>query len=131
MATKKLTKRYNNCSMINADIRDYKLQYGITQVRSSKKKRRPWKQARRRNSCLLWLTWYMLKQVTCFTISLTSESLAHDLESFAGHAKRSIINVEDVKVCSLERNALTSSCVVEGTKDWFVKGTMLANDRGT
>jgi len=29
---------------------------------------------------------------------LIVESLATDLESFAGHAKRSIINVEDVKV---------------------------------
>lgn len=57
------------------------------------------KQARRRNSYLLWLTWSMLRQVNGRTITLILESLAHDLESFAGHAKRSIINVEDVKVC--------------------------------
>jgi hypothetical protein len=31
---------------------------------------------------------------------LTIESLAQDLESFAVHAKRSVINVEDVKVCN-------------------------------
>jgi histone H3/H4 len=30
--------------------------------------------------------------------ALIIETLAVDLESFAGHAKRSIINVEDVKV---------------------------------
>jgi len=29
---------------------------------------------------------------------LITESLALDLESFAGHGKRSIINIEDVKV---------------------------------
>ena len=32
---------------------------------------------------------------------LIIESLALDLESFAGHGKRSVINVEDVKVCPL------------------------------
>lgn len=36
---------------------------------------------------------------------LTTESIATDLESFAGHAKRSIINVEDVKVFYLNRKA--------------------------
>jgi hypothetical protein len=40
----------------NADIRDYKLQYGITQIRSSKKKRKPSTRQPRRNLYLLWLT---------------------------------------------------------------------------
>jgi histone H3/H4 len=44
--------------------------------------------------------WCLLKLV-CRRRGTDLESLAIDLESFAGHAKRSIINVEDVKVFSL------------------------------
>ena len=40
----------------------------------------------------------MLKLVSSWSDYLTIESVAIDLESFASHAKRSIINVEDVKV---------------------------------
>ena len=40
----------------------------------------------------------MLKLVSSWSDYLTIESVAIDLESFASHAKRSIINVEDIKV---------------------------------
>jgi hypothetical protein len=40
----------------NANIRDYKLQYGITQIRSSKKKRKPLMRQLLHNLYQLWLT---------------------------------------------------------------------------
>ena len=54
-------------------------------------------------------------------VRLTLESLALDLESFASHAKRSIINVEDVKVRHFKMRKLTNSYAAAETKDWFVK----------
>lgn len=60
----------------------------------------------------------MLKLVSSWSGYLMIESVATDLESFAGHAKRSIINVEDVKVFYKLFYRINCSYVVEGTKDW-------------
>jgi len=47
---------------------------------------------------------------------LTIETLAVDLESFAGHAKRSVINVDDVKVVD-DLRLLKISCAVDAMTD--------------
>ena len=60
----------------------------------------------------------MLKLVSSWSGYLMIESVATDLESFASHAKRSIINVEDVKVFCNLCCGIDNSYVVEGMKDW-------------
>ena len=68
----------------------------------------------------LWQTWCTLKPVFSLIEALILESLAVDLESFAGHAKRSVINVEDVKVNPWKTRLTLCSCVVGGTTDWLI-----------